>query len=100
MTKEDFFDLLERAKDLFAKKNYTPAGPRLEYYNDPFDPHYKVWVVGPGSIDPGLVMATDIYPVKGKFKVRGRAYKAFAKYKRWFSEWEEFQGRQNENSFE
>lgn len=100
MTKEDFFDLLDRAKDLFAKKNYAPAGPRLEYYNDFYDLHYKVWIVGPGSIDHSLVMATDIYPVKGKFKSKERADKAFAKYKRWFDEWEEFQEWKNENSFE
>lgn len=100
MNKEDFFDLLDRAKDLFAKKNYAPAGLRLEYYNDYYDLHYKIWVVGPGSIDPSLVMATDIYPIKGKIKSKERAEKALAKYKRWFDEWEEFQEWKNENSFE
>lgn len=87
MNKEDFFDLLDSAEALFAKKNYSPAGPRLEYYNDYYDPHYKVWIVGPGSIDPCLVMATDIYPVKGKFKTKESADKTLSKYKRWFAEW-------------
>lgn len=100
MNKEDFFDLLDRAKERFAERNFAPKGLRLEYYNDYYDPHYKAWIVGPGSFDPSLVMATDIYSIKGKFKSRERADKALAKYNRWFAEWEEFQEWKNENSFE
>ena len=100
MNKDDFFDQLDAAKEKFAKKNYAPAGMRLEYDNDPFTPNWKIWIVGPGSIDPALVMAGDIYHIPGKFTVKERAEKAFAKYQRWFSEWEEFQEWKNENSFE
>lgn len=100
MNKEDFFDLLDGAVRQFEKGNFTPKGLRREYYNDYYDLHYKIWIVGPGSIDPHLVMATDIWPVKGKFKSKDRADKALAKYQRWFDEWEEFQEWKNENSFE
>lgn len=101
MNKEDFFDLLDGAVQQFKKRNFSPAGLRLEYHSsDHFDIHYKVWIVGPGSIDPTLVMASDVWPVKGKFKSKERADKAFAKYNRWFAEWEEFQEWKNENSFE
>ena len=34
MNKEDFFDLLDGAKEQFAKKNYEPKGVRLEFCSD------------------------------------------------------------------
>lgn len=92
MNKEDFFDLLDGAKEQFAKKNYEPKGVRLEFCSDYYDRHWKIWIVGPGSIDPTLVMATDTWPVKGKFTSKDRAEKTFTKYSRWFKEWK------NENS--
>lgn len=100
MTKDDFFDVLDKSVEYFARRNWKPQGLRLNYSNDPFDINWKIWVVGPSSIDATLVMALDIYPVKGKFKSEDRANAAFAKYKRWFDEWEEFQEWKNENSFE
>lgn len=89
MTKEDFFQLVDGAKEQFARKKYDPKGVRLEHYNDPFEPHWKIWIVGPGSIDPHLVMATDAWPIKGKYTSEKRAEAAFLKYNRWFKEWQD-----------
>lgn len=92
VTKDDLFDLIDAAKEKFAQRSYSPEGIRMEHDNDPFTPSWKIWIVGPGSVDLGLVMAGDIYHIPGKFKSKGRADKAFAKYVRWFAEWK------NENS--
>lgn len=87
MNKDDFFDLLDGAKEHFSKWDYEPKGLRIDYDRDPFNPKWKVWIVGPGSIDPSLVMATDTWPIKGNFKSEDRAVAALAKYNRWFNEW-------------
>lgn len=100
MNKDDFFDLVDRAKAHFARRDYSPKGIRLEFYSDPYDRNWKLWIVGPGSLDEGLVMAIDCYPIKGRFVSEERARKAHAKYKKWFAEWEEFQEWKDENSFE
>lgn len=89
MNKDDFFDVVDKAKEYFAKRNYAPEGIRLEHDRDPFNPSWKLWIVGPGSVDPSLVMATDTWPVKGKFTSKDRAEKTFTKYSRWFKEWKD-----------
>lgn len=88
MIKEDFFDLVDGATHQFSARKYEPKGVRLEHYNDPFGAYWKIWIVGPGSIDPHLVMATDIWPIKGKYTSEKRAQAAFLKYNRWFKEWQ------------
>lgn len=96
MTKDDFFDTVDKSVEYLARRNWKPHGLRLQYSNDPFEKNWRIWIVGPSSIDPTLVMAMDIYPVKGKFKAEGRAQAAFDKYMRWFEEWAELKGWKDE----
>lgn len=88
MNKAEFFKLLDGAKEQFSRKNYVPKGIRIDYKNDPFNPYWSMWIVGPGSIDPNLVLASDIWPIKGKYKSAKRVHVDLVKYNRWFEEWE------------
>lgn len=87
MTKDDFFDLCDRAAKDFSKRNWKPVGVRLDYDRCPFYPKWKVWIVGPGSLDEALVLAMDIWYVS-KYNSEEKATKELIKFRRWFAEWE------------
>ncbi|ARB11520.1 hypothetical protein CB7_46 [Pectobacterium phage vB_PatM_CB7] len=87
MNKEDFFDRLDGAVRQLAKRNMEPKGLRVNGNNDPFNPLWKIWIVGPGSVDETLVLAWDIWPV-ANYRSLEKAEKELTKFRRWFAEWE------------
>ncbi|QPI18110.1 hypothetical protein POP15_062 [Pectobacterium phage POP15] len=91
VTKAVVFEKLDRFPR--ACRGFEPKGIRLtQATNYGLDKEeWRIWVVGPGSVDETLNAATDTLIIKNYHSL-DRAMKDLAKFRKWFAEW------QNENS--
>lgn len=80
MNKEDFFYHLGQ-----TSQKFEPKGIRI---SSKWEEH-KLFICGPASIDPTLVLGIDIWPVdRTVYKSESRALLQLNKLQRWFKEWE------------
>lgn len=103
MTKDEFFDRCYQAQEYFSRRGWELAGIRISVQRDWIKPVWKLWIVGPPSLDESLVIAVDSWPI-ANYTGEEKARNALLKFRRWLADWNEMKNWktkdewQNENS--
>lgn len=85
MNKDDFFDKIERFPS-FTNRGEAKGVRMVKATNYGLDKQiYNIWLVGSGSLDESLVIASDILIVK-RYTSEERATRDLVKFRKWFND--------------